>query len=53
MTVINIILGIFTALCFLGAVGEKDDRELKQFMRYGFLLCICGLLILNVFQIVR
>lgn len=53
MTIVNIIIVIFTALCFIGAVGEKDDKELKQFMRYGFMLCMAALLILNVFQIAR
>lgn len=53
MVLVNVIVGIFTALCFIGAVGEWEDMKLKKFLERGFYLCVIAIIVLNVFSIMR
>lgn len=53
MVLANVIVGLFTALCFIGAVGEWEDMELKKFLEKGFYLCVIVIIVLNVFSIAK
>lgn len=53
MVLVNAIVGIFAVLCFIGAVGEWEDMELKKFLERGVYLCVIAIIVLNVFYIAR